>query len=62
MLDHTKRDRICVGLSEFDWLGLTPMERRLIGLYRSLSEQEQHQLRRLSEVLATKPEDAVSDR
>jgi len=62
MLDRTKKDSLSVGFSEFEWLGLTPMERRLIGLYRSLSEHEQHQLRRLSEVLATKPEAAASDR
>lgn len=61
MLDRTKKDRTSVGLSEFDWLGLTSIERRLIGLYRLLSEQEQLQLRRLSEVLATKPEDVATD-
>ncbi|MGB4488693.1 MAG: hypothetical protein WBI95_24785 [Pseudomonas veronii] len=61
MLDRTKKERACVGFSEFEWLGLTSIERRLIGLYRLLSEQEQLQLRRLSEVLADKPEDTASD-
>ncbi|MFI8645971.1 hypothetical protein ACIGJK_14405 [Pseudomonas iridis] len=61
MLDRTKKDRTCVGFSEFELLGLTSIERRLIGLYRLLSEQEQLQLRRLSEVLATKPEDTIGD-
>ena len=61
MLDRTKKDHPSVGFGEFEWLGLTSFERRLIGLYRLLSEQEQLQLRRLSEVLATKPEDVVSD-
>ncbi|EJN25109.1 hypothetical protein [Pseudomonas sp. GM80] len=61
MLDRTKKDRACVGFCEFEWLGLTSIERRLIGLYRLLSEQEQLQLRRLSEVLATKPEDGANN-
>ena len=57
MLDRTKKERTCVGFNEFEWLSLTSIERRLIGLYRRLNEQEQLQLRRLSEVLATQPEE-----
>ncbi|URM27362.1 hypothetical protein LLY42_26660 [Pseudomonas frederiksbergensis] len=57
MLDRTNNERVCVGIPEFEWLGLTQIERRLIRLYRLLSEQEQLQLRRLSEVLATNPEE-----
>lgn len=61
MLDRTNNERACVGTTEFEWPGLTKMELRLIRLYRQLSEQEQLQLRRLSEVLATQPEEpAVS--
>ena len=56
MLDRTNNERVCAGIPEFEWLGLTKIERRLISLYRQLSEQEQLQLRRLSEVLATQPE------
>jgi hypothetical protein len=60
MLDRTSNERACTEITEFEWLGLTKIERRLIGLYRRLSEQEQLQLRRLSEVLATKPEESAS--
>lgn len=57
MLDRTNNERVCAGITEFEWLGLTKIERRLIGLYRRLSEQEQLQLRRLSEVLAINSEE-----
>lgn len=60
MLDRTSTERACVEITESEWLGLTKIEQRLIGLYRRLSEQEQLQLRRLSEVLATKPEETAS--
>jgi hypothetical protein len=59
MLDRTSNERACAGITEFEWSGLTKIERRLIDLYRRLSEQEQLQLRRLSEVLATKPEETA---
>ena len=61
MLDRTKNERARVENTEFEWHGLTSIERRLIGLYRRLSEQEQVQLRRLSEVLATNQEEPVSN-
>ena len=60
MLDRTNNERVCVAVPELEWLGLTKMERRLIRLYRLLSEREQNQLRRLSEVLAANSEEAVS--
>jgi hypothetical protein len=59
MLDRKNNERVCVGTTEFELLGLTQIERRLIRLYRLLSEQEQLQLRRLSEVLSTNPDDPV---
>lgn len=61
MLDRTTNELGSVGTAEFEWLSLTKIERQLIRLYRLLSEQEQVHLRRMSEVLATHPEDAVSD-
>lgn len=61
MLDRTKNELGNVGTTEFEWLNLTKIERQLIRLYRLLSEQEQVHLRRMSEVLATHPEDASSD-
>ncbi|PMU10451.1 hypothetical protein C1Y11_11230 [Pseudomonas sp. FW305-20] len=57
MLDRTNNERVSVGIPELEWLGLTQIEHRLIRLYRLLSEQEQLQLRRMSEVLATNPEE-----
>lgn len=62
MLDRTNNERACVVIPEFEWLGLTKIERRLIRLFRLLSEQEQLQLRRLSEVLATVPEEPAGGR
>jgi len=60
MLDRTKEELGSVGNTEFEWLCLTKIERRLIRLYRRLSEQEQVHLRRMSEVLATHPEEPAS--
>ena len=61
MLDRTKTELVSVETNEFEWMDLSKIERRLIRLYRLLNEQEQLQLRRLSEVLATQPEEpAVS--
>ncbi|PQP06337.1 hypothetical protein C5612_00800 [Pseudomonas frederiksbergensis] len=57
MLDRTNNERVSVGTPEFEWLDLTQIERRLIRLYRLLSEQEKLQLRRMSEVLAINPEE-----
>ena len=62
MLDRTKNDVVYVGIPEFEWLSLTKIERRLIRLYRLLSEQEQLQLRRMSELLASNPEEPASSR
>ena len=59
MLDRTKNELTSVGITEFEWHGLTKVERRLIVLYRLLSKQEQVQLCRLSEALATNPEEPV---
>ncbi|KAA0983747.1 hypothetical protein [Pseudomonas sp. ANT_J28] len=60
MLDRVKKEPVCVGFAEFEWHNLSKAECRLIGLYRSLSEQEQGQLRRLSEVLAISPKESAN--
>jgi len=60
MLDRINNERVYVGIPESEWLSLTEIERRLISLYRLLSEQEQLQLRRLSEVLATDSDEPAS--
>jgi len=59
MLDRTNNELGSVGTTEFEWLSLTKIERQLIRLYRLLSEQEQVHLRRMSEVLATHPDEPV---
>ncbi|MBV4459437.1 hypothetical protein KVG96_15895 [Pseudomonas sp. COR58] len=60
MLDRIKTEPDCTGFAEFDWHNLSKPERRLIGLYRSLSEREQGQIRRLSEILAVNPEESAN--
>lgn len=60
MLDRTKTELVSVETNEFEWLGLSKIERRLIRLYRLLNEQEQLQLRRMSQVLATNPKEPAS--
>ena len=59
MLDRKKNDLGNVGTTEFEWINLTKIERRLIRLYRMLNEKEQVHLRRMSEVLATHPEEPI---
>lgn len=60
MLDRTKTELVSVETNEFEWLDLSKIERRLIRLYRLLNEQEQLQLRRMSQVLATNPKDPAA--
>lgn len=60
MLDRTKIELVSVETNEFEWLDLSKIERRLIRLYRLLNEQEQLQLRRMSQVLATNPKDPAA--
>ena len=60
MLDRTKTELVSVETNEFEWLDLSKIERRLIRLYRLLNEQEQLQLRRMSQVLATNPKEPAS--
>lgn len=59
MLDRPKTELISVETNEFEWLDLSKIERRLIRLYRLLNEQEQLQLRRMSQVLATNPKETA---
>ena len=60
MLGRTKIELVSVEINEFEWLDLSKIERRLIRLYRLLNEQEQLQLRRMSQVLATNPKDPAA--
>lgn len=59
MLDRKKNELGNIGTTEFEWSNLTKLERRLIRLYRMLNEKEQLHLRRMSEVLATHPEEPI---
>ena len=61
MLGRTKIVLVSVEINEFEWLDLSKIERRLILLYRLLNEQEQLQLRRMSQVLAANPEELVNN-
>jgi len=60
MLDRIKKEPVCGGCADFERLDLTIAERRFIGLYRSLGEQERRQLHRLFEVLATNPREIAN--
>jgi hypothetical protein len=60
MLDRTNNERACVEVHEFEWLVLSKIERGCIGLYRQLNEEDRKQLRRLTEALATVPEESVA--
>ncbi|MCP1489345.1 hypothetical protein J3D48_005658 [Pseudomonas fluorescens] len=57
MLDRVTIDNGHVQTVEFEWQDLSKIERRLVGLYRQLTEEDRKQLRRLTEALATIPEE-----
>ncbi|WP_121183161.1 hypothetical protein ABV589_16515 [Pseudomonas sp. HOU2] len=59
MLDRKMNDRTAFEKTEFDTSGLTNIERRLIDLYRRLSQVEQQQVRRVAEILAVNPKEPV---
>ncbi|TMU71707.1 hypothetical protein FGA82_26140 [Pseudomonas fluorescens] len=58
MLDCKKNDHAAFE-NTFDTYGLTRFERRLIDLYRRLSQVEQQHLRRVAEILAVNPKEPV---
>lgn len=60
MLNLAVAEQDCVGLVDFEWSGLSENERRLIGLFRQMREQERHRVRRLIEQLANDPDDTES--
>lgn len=57
MLDDVKNGDGPVQIEGFEWPSLSSVERRLIGLYRQLCEQDRKQLRRVTETLVNNPED-----
>lgn len=60
MLDSTKVGNLFPETVEFEWHALTKIERRLIQVYRRLSDQERKQLKRLTELLAENPEEGLA--
>jgi hypothetical protein len=59
MLDRAEIDNGHVQTIDVEWYTLSKIERRLVGLYRQLTEEDRKQLRRLTEALATIPEEPV---
>ncbi|RWA26160.1 hypothetical protein DJ028_18920 [Pseudomonas veronii] len=60
MLDRTNNERGSAEAHEFEWLALSKIERSFVGLYRQLNEEDRKQLMRLTEALATVPEETVA--
>lgn len=60
MLDDVKNDNGYAKSDEFEWGALSSVERRLVRLYRQLCEQDRKQLRRVTETLATNPEEKIA--
>jgi len=61
MLDRTNADVGYVEMAASAWHELSHIERRLVGFYRQLSQRDQDQLRRLTEVLISNPEPSDDD-
>ncbi|MEN5045126.1 hypothetical protein [Pseudomonas koreensis] len=59
MLDRKKNDRVEFENFELETAGLTSIERRLIDLYRRLTQVEQQQVRRLAEIMAINPKEPL---
>lgn len=60
MLDRTNNERTYLEAHEIEWLALSKVERSFIGLYRQLNEEDRKQLRRLTEALATVPDELIA--
>lgn len=61
MLDRTNADVGYVEMAASARYELSHIERRLIGLYRQLSQRDQEQLRRLTEALIGNPDESNED-
>jgi len=59
MLDRKKNDRVEFENFELETAGLTSIERRLIDLYRRLTQVEQQQVRRLAAIMAINPKEPL---
>ncbi|MGY2361514.1 hypothetical protein ACW9IO_03065 [Pseudomonas azotoformans] len=61
MLDRTNAGVCHVEMAAPARYELSHIERRLIGIYRQLSQRDQEQLRRLTEALVSNPEQSNED-
>ncbi|MDD0969356.1 MULTISPECIES: hypothetical protein [Pseudomonas] len=59
MLDRAVTGNEHFQTGELEWDALSKIERRLVALYRQLTEEDRKQLRRLTEALATVPEESA---
>ncbi|WP_369301708.1 hypothetical protein [Pseudomonas sp. N2-5-1-1] len=61
MLDRTNADVVYIETAASARYELSHVERRLIGIYRQLSQRDQEQLRRLTETLIRNPDQSDDD-
>jgi hypothetical protein len=60
MLDRVNVDQTRVFVVPSEWHALSSIEQRLVALYRKLNEEDRKQLLRLTEALASIPDDSLS--
>ncbi|WP_027615443.1 hypothetical protein [Pseudomonas sp. LAIL14HWK12:I9] len=60
MLNLAVAEQDCAELVDFEWSCLSENERRLIRLFRQMTELERRQVRRLIDQLANNPDDTES--
>lgn len=60
MLNLAVAEQGSVDQVEYQWVGLSENERRLICRFRQMTELERHQVRRLFDQLAKNPDDSDS--
>ena len=51
MLDHVQIDCLSSTTDDLDWSNLNDLERRLIRLFRSMTDGDKQQIRRVTEVI-----------
>lgn len=51
MLDHVQIDCLTSTTDDLDWSNLNDLERRLIRLFRSMTDGDKQQIRRVTEVI-----------
>ena len=61
MLDRVKFPNIHSESSEANWEALSMRERRLVHLFRLMTDEDQDRVRRMSEILTTIPDGVHTD-